>query len=313
MKSRSSRSPQEEMVVRRLAKGGFIMALKALSFPLYSVFRVKQFFWPDTRTTILVYHKISDLAEGLDAFWNVPPSLFARHMAYISQGGYTVLSLQAFYEHLRQRREPRPRSVVITFDDGYASVYRHAFPVLKRYGFPATIFLAAQYVGNGGRFWWDEPMARKRLDIGEEVRLLSWREIKEMQASGFITFGSHSMTHPHLGQLPKRAIEFELGQSKKVLEENLKQQVAFFAYPFGMKTYGDINDETAALLVEKGYSLACTSEMGRNGLNENLYLLKRMGIGREDSLDLFRAKLTGACDWLGTAQKTFQRLFKNIC
>jgi hypothetical protein len=97
------------------------------------------------------------------------------------------------------------------------------------------------------------------------------------------------------------------------MEENLKQPVTFFAYPFGMKSYGDINDETAELLVEKGYALACTSEMGRNGPDENIYLLKRMGIGREDSLDLFRAKLAGACDWLGAAQKNFQRVFKNVC
>ena len=301
------------MVARRIAKSAFITTLKALSRPLYGFFRVKQFFWPDSKTTILVYHKISDLTEGLDAFWNVPPSLFARHMAYISQGGHTVLSLQAFYDHLRQRREPPPRTVVITFDDGYASVYRHGFPLLKRYGFPATIFLAAQYAGNGSHFWWDEPVASQHPDLGEDVRLLSWGEIEEMQASGLITFGSHSMTHPHLGQLPRTAIEFELEHSKKVLEENLKRPVTFFAYPFGMKSYGDINEETTELLVEKGYILACTSEMGRNGLDENIYLLKRMGIGREDSLDLFRAKLMGGCDWLGTAQKAFQRIFKNVC
>jgi len=154
---------------------------------------------------------------------------------------------------------------------------------------------------------------KKRPDAGEEVRLLSWKEIEEMQSSGLISFGCHSMTHPHIAQLPRAEIEYELWQSKKLLENKLRKPVTFFAYPFGMKSYGDVNDQTASLLAEKGYTLACTSEIGRNRLNEDIYMLKRMGMGRDDSLNLFRAKLTGACDWVGAAQKTFQRVFKNVC
>jgi peptidoglycan/xylan/chitin deacetylase (PgdA/CDA1 family) len=302
----------KRMPVRHVLKTSFVTLLKALSCPLYGIFRLKYHLRPDDKIPILVYHKISDLTEGLDAFWNVPPSLFAHHMAYISGEGYSVLSLQEFYEYTRQGQEPAQRSVVVTFDDGYASVYKHAYPILKKYNFPATIFLTAGYTGNRHIYWWDQPLLKKRPEVREEVRLLSWEEIEEMQASGLVTFGSHSMSHPHLGELQKTIIEYELEQSKKVLENRLKQPVTFFAYPFGMKSYGDISDQTAELLAEKGYELACTSETGRNSLHENIYMLKRIGLGHDDSINLFRAKLTGAYDWVGLAQKTFQRTFKNI-
>jgi len=83
-----------------------------------------------------------------------------------------------------------------------------------------------------------------------------------------------------------------------------------FAYQFVKKEYGDVSDKTSQRLVMKGYVLACTSEIGRNSLQDDILMLKRIGITRLDSVSLTRAKLTGAYDWIGFAQRTFQHIFK---
>jgi peptidoglycan/xylan/chitin deacetylase (PgdA/CDA1 family) len=268
------------------------------------------FLWPDNKVPIITYHKITDSRDGTNALWDVSPPLFLEQMDYIAHYGFNVVSLQEFYDHWQQGRELPEKSVIITFDDGYAGVYKHAYPILRRYGFPATVFLTINYIGDGRPFWWDETIIEKRPELAEEFRPLSWEEIEEMRDSGLITFGSHTMSHPRLGRLSRSKIEYELEQSKRLLEERLKQNVGFFAYPFGTKGYGDVSDVTSQILVEKGYVLACTSEIGRNSLQDDILMLKRIGITRLDSVSLTRAKLTGAYDWVGFAQRAFQRVFK---
>jgi len=261
---------------------------------------------------ILVYHKITDMKQGLDAQWNVPPSMFADHMAYLDSEKFNVLSLSDFYSILRRRREMPPKPVVLTFDDGYASVYRHAYPVLKAFGFPATVFIAVDYVEKRRFFWWDRRVLERLPELHESLRMLSWSEILEMQSSGIVSFGSHTMTHPHLGTLPAEKIEYELATSKAVLEKRLERPVAFFAYPGGIPRYGDLSRETQQILIRCGYQLACTSVFGRNSFGHSAYALNRIGVGRTDTLPVFRAKISGVCDWLETAQAAFQQVFKNV-
>lgn len=299
------------MSARQLLKNAFIALMKHAALPLYGASQLKRRLWRDGKAAILVYHKISDLELGVDAFWNVPPSLFAQHMAYLAEKRFKVLSLEQLLAYIRLKRQLPENSVVLTFDDGYASVYRHAYPLLKRYGFPATVFLTGRYTGRNRLYWWDRQITTRRPDTLEEVRILSWDEIEEMQSSGLICFGSHSMSHNHLGQLSRRRVECELGTSRAYLERKLKKSVTFFAYPGGIRTYGDVSDETARVLAESGYELACTSETGRNGVGGNPYALKRIGMGRDDSLPLFRAKLAGGYDWVEWPQKAFHRMFKS--
>jgi len=296
---------------RSFLKNSFTKLMNTSAAPLYRIFKIKRRFLPDARIPILTYHKITDIDFGVDAFWNVPPSLFARHMACLAAEGFKVLALHELYDCISMKAEIPRDSVVLTFDDGYANVFRYAYPVLKEYGFPATIFLTGDYSGGKNLYWWDREVAERRPDLYEDVRVLNWDEIKEMQSSKLITFGSHSMSHQHLGQLPRPRIEYELRQSRAYLEKRLNQPVRFFAYPGGIRAYGDISEETDLLLVESGYQLACTSETGRNSLRDNLYALKRIGMGRNDSPSLFRAKLIGGYDWVKWPQRAFHGMFKN--
>ena len=295
---------------RRVFKNSFITFTRFTSPLFYGLFLAKKQVWRDSRVPILMYHKISNLTDDVEDMWNVPPTLFREHMDYIARNRFHVLSLLEFYDYMTSGKDMPENSVVITFDDGYEGVYRHAFPLLKEYKFPATIFLACD-LDTHPIFWWDEPLIKKRPHLREEVLPLSWEQIDEMKRSGYISFGSHTMSHPHLGRLPAEDIEYELGQSKKLLEEKLNEDIIFFAYPFGIRQYGDISDETARMVVEKGYKLACTSEIGRNKVGEDVFMLKRIGISHFDNLSSFRTKLVGAYDWVVVAQKTFQHMFKN--
>ncbi|MCE5336688.1 MAG: polysaccharide deacetylase family protein [Desulfobacteraceae bacterium] len=299
------------MSMRIFLKNCFVKFMDHAALPLYGAYELKNRLLTDSKAAILVYHKISDLEDGIDAFWNVSPALFARHMAYLAENGFNVLSLDQLCDHIARQTTMPEKSVVLTFDDGYANVYRHAYPVLREYGFPATIFLTGRYTGRNRLYWWDRQLTAEKPDMFDEVRTLAWSEIEEMQSSGLIAFGSHSMSHDHIGKLSPRRMEYELGTSRAYLERKLKRRVRYFAYPGGIREYGDVSDETARVLARSGYELACTSETGRNGLRESRYALKRIGMGRNDNIQLFRAKLVGGYDWVGYAQRAFHRVFKS--
>lgn len=299
------------MSLRSFLKASFITLMQKSASPLYSIFKLKRRFLPDAKVAILTYHKITNIDFGVDAFWSVPPSLFARHMAHLAEEGFKVLALQELLDGISGTVEIPGNCVVLTFDDGYANIFRHAFPILKKYGFPAAVFLTGHYTGGENLYWWDREIVESRSELYEELRTLNWDEIEEMKSSGLITFGSHSMSHDHLARLSRQRIEYELRESREYLEKRLNQPVRFFAYPGGIRAYGDISDETDLLLIKTGYQLACTSETGRNGLQENRYALKRIGLGRNDSTPLFRAKLIGGYDWVKWPQRAFHRMFKN--
>jgi peptidoglycan/xylan/chitin deacetylase (PgdA/CDA1 family) len=300
------------MVIRNFAKTAFLKLVPLILRPLYWMRQVKPVSESDGLVPILVYHKITNLREGLDAQWNVPPALFADQMAYLRSEKFSVLSLADFFTILRLQRKPPPKPIVITFDDGYAGVSRHAYPVLKAFGFPATVFVAVDYVEKQRLFWWDRRVLERLPEHHENLRMLNWSEILEMQSSDIVSFGSHTMTHPHLGTLPPEKIEYELAASKAILETRLGRPAHFFAYPGGIRRYGDLSRETEQILIRCGYHLACTSVFGRNGFGQSAYELKRIGIGRADTLPVFRAKVAGACDWMETAQSAFQQVFKNV-
>ncbi len=111
---------------------------------------------PDYRVAIIMYHKISTLTEGLDAEWNVSPTQFREQMTMLAGDEFNVISLEQFADCLASDRSPPRNAVVITFDDGYANVYQHAFPVLREFGLPATIFQTVQFAHEQRLFSWDE-------------------------------------------------------------------------------------------------------------------------------------------------------------
>jgi len=186
----------------------------------------------------LVYHKIGNRFE-----WGITRQRieqFERQMEFLKQQGYRSIRME---EAFREKSSKGSKEVLITFDDGYESVYNSVFPILQRHGFTACVFLITGYVGKYNE--WD-------VNWGRKFKHLSWDQIKEMKEYGF-SFGSHTVNHPDLTKLEKRFVEYELKRSKQMLEDRLSQEVDFLSFPFGK-----YNQEVEGLARDIGYRKAFT-------------------------------------------------------
>lgn len=210
-----------------------------------------------SRVPIFTFHAVDARASVI----SFPLKLFERGMASLHLNGFRTLTLNQAIDYL-QRRIPFPaRSFVITFDDGYQSVHRQAFPILQCYGFSATVFLT---VGESG----------KRLDLDSLPSLfnrsmLTWAEIREMQRCG-IEFGAHTLTHPDLTRLPVNRIQVEIVESKAIIENALGAPVPCFAYP-----YGRYNSSTREI-VRQHFRCACSDKLGLAHRSSDLFAIERV-------------------------------------
>src|SRR2546428_13966211 len=164
---------------------------------------------------ILVYHKIDRIPPGSRYPKNyVTPEQFAAQLVFLARHRYTSVNFTDYLAYRRRERVLPPRAIIITFDDGYRSNRTIALPLLRQYGFGATIFLVAAYVGKTNR--WD----------ADEIQepLLDAADVRAMQAVG-IDFGSHTATHARLATLrPVEALR-ELRTSRERLGELLGKPV----------------------------------------------------------------------------------------
>ncbi len=173
--------------------------------------------------SILCYHAVD---PGWRSAMSVPPEAFETHCAWLARRR-TVLPLDEAVGRLdRSFRLPRGL-VALTFDDGYASLFEHAAPALRRHRLPWTVFLVAQTLTPGGRTvdWVDDPPSWP-------LETLSTAQVLELQDAG-ATFGSHSLAHRDLTAIPEDECERDLRESREVLEDLLGRPVPQLAYPRG--------------------------------------------------------------------------------
>jgi peptidoglycan/xylan/chitin deacetylase (PgdA/CDA1 family) len=182
-------------------------------------------------------------------------------MAGLHEKGFLTLGLVEAADRLREGAPWPARSLVITFDDGYQSVYEEAFPVLDRYGMRATVFLAV------GQEASSEPSGRLPSLLGRPM--LSWSEIREMHSAG-ISFGAHTLTHPDLTEAAESRLEVEICQSKAMIEDALSTLVASFAYPYGRF------DQASLAIVRQNFACACSDKLGLVGPGSDPHILERV-------------------------------------
>ena len=206
---------------------------------------------------VLTFHAIDDQQSVI----SFPAGLFRRAMAQLSERGFRTLDLLEAVDRLRQGTPLPERSLVITFDDGYRSVYEEAWPVLEHYGMCATIFLT---VGERGK-----TDAGTRLPPLHGRSMLSWAEIGEMHSAG-IAVGAHTLTHVDLTQAPLDQIETEIRQSKRAIEEALGTSVESFAYPFGRL------DQRSLAIARQHFACACSDKMGLVSPDSDPHTLERV-------------------------------------
>lgn len=168
---------------------------------------------------ILVFHKIDSRFEwGLT---RITPKRFQRIMEFLYKEGYRSVSLEQVCTASQALPE---KSVVITFDDSYESIYSHAFPIMAEYGFTGTIFVITGYVGKKNH--WDVNLG------GITFSHLTWDQLRFLSKASF-EIGSHTVHHPDLTRIPLGVVEKELSDSKKMLEDQLGKAIRFISFPFG--------------------------------------------------------------------------------
>jgi peptidoglycan/xylan/chitin deacetylase (PgdA/CDA1 family) len=205
-------------------------------------------------------------------------------MRYLKCSGYETISLNEYVDYLMGGSESPEKRVVITFDDGFRNNYTEAFPILKKYGFIATIFISTDHVGNKSSWERDASIP--------ELPMLTWDEIKEMGGYG-INFESHACGHCYLSKLSRDEARYELIKSKTTIESKTGRKVEFFCHP-----YGDWSADTKRLAKECGYVAAFTRPgFSSVSSKEDLYDLKRIGTAQFSCLEDFKAGLLGTYDW----------------
>jgi peptidoglycan/xylan/chitin deacetylase (PgdA/CDA1 family) len=222
---------------------------------------------PRYAVPILMYH---DIGYGEGSFF-VTPENFNRQMEYIRKHGYEVISLDDLVSAIRDKRPLRGKKVVITFDDGYKNVLKYAYPVLKKYAFPATVFIITDFTGRKSAF-------------------LNWDEVTLMSRNG-IFFGSHTRSHKYLGgALSEKELQDELRGSKKAIEERTGVPADYLCYPVG-----GFNARVKVEAARAGYKGACTTNRGFARLNRDPYELKRIKVTNADTVKPFSfpVKLSG--------------------
>ena len=233
-----------------------------------------------SRLAILGFHKIGEPSDGSYPSWNyIPVPRFAEYLRLLQEEGWTGVDLDAFLAALSGAGGLPPKSVLITFDDGYRSTLTDALPQLLEFGFPAVVFVPTAFVG--GRNTFD-------AGIEPEEDICSWEELAELQRNG-VAVQAHGVTHAALSSLGEDAVRDELTGSKIQLEERLGSPVQVFAYP-----YGDAGHPLLQrLLPSLGYRAGCLYGGGPVSLADpalDAYRMPRVAVGPDsDLLSLLRA------------------------
>lgn len=213
---------------------------------------------------VLMYHSIM---YEKDNELRMPKEMFREQMKYLKDNGYTTLTFDELYDFLHNNKPVPQKSVVITFDDGYADNYTNAYPVLKEFGQRATIFMITSVVDKDSSY-------------------LTSSELKELDANG-IDIEAHTVGHDELSKLSYDAQLKTLKDSKGFLESCLNKNVKYMAYPFGK-----YNSSTIKAAEEAGYEMAFTTMGGWANKNNGIMTLNRVYISSKAPMSEFIYRLT---------------------
>ena len=216
---------------------------------------------PNSQVVVLCYHRFEGKAGGS---LSIEAAQLEEQMQKIKDAGLSVISMKDFLAWKRGEKSIPDKSVLITIDDGYMSAYEVAWPILKKYGYPFTMFVYLDYISKGGKS-------------------MTWQQLAEMRDAG-VEIGSHTVSHQDLRRKGKKATDHEsflkdeLERSKQVIEEKLGVRCATIAYPFGLH-----NEKVRAAVKAAGYEAGFTTYGKRLVQGADPYALGRYDVTTKDA------------------------------
>jgi Predicted xylanase/chitin deacetylase len=208
---------------------------------------------------ILYYHfiKAPEATTRIKGLYTTP-NHFDWQLKRLIKKGFTFIT---FEDVANKRYDVNKRNAILTFDDGCESSYVNAFPILKKYGIKAVVYVVAGSIGARNIVWKDN-------ENKDPLNILTKEQLVEMSNYG-IEIGSHLCDHVHLPRLSDKDKRHELVESKRLLEAELGRPIYSVAYPFG-----SYNDDTLKIAAEAGYQYGVTTKSGNNLQADNLELFR---------------------------------------
>lgn len=229
-------------------------------------------FLPPTKTLrvpILIYHYVEYVKDSKDTIrksLNITPYIFERQLTTLIDANFNFITARDLGEYLNGSRVLPERPVILTFDDGYGDFYTDVFPILKKYHVVATQYIVPGFIN--------------------KLNYMTTEEIREIQDSGLVEIGTHTMHHVNLAKVQHELALKEITNSKKELEEKYGIFVVSFAYP-----YGGFNEDVERIVKDAGFTNAVTTKGGIEVNQQNRFLLYRIHPGYRVGQELVNALL----------------------
>lgn len=207
----------------------------------------------NVKVPVLMYHNITKtLPQPYDPL-NVTPKDFEDQLRTLKEYGFQTITFKDYLEFVKGSKKLNPNVIILTFDDGYSSVYDYAYPMLKKYNMKATVFLIGSSI--------DSP------------NHLTWKQLEEMKETGVFSFQNHTYTHRILTRLPDKQIREEILKCKKLIERKLGEKVDTLAYPIGI-----YNSRVEKIAEKLGTKIMVTTKYGVNSKNTPLSQIQRIRV-----------------------------------
>ncbi|MDC2956448.1 polysaccharide deacetylase family protein [Streptomyces gilvifuscus] len=224
---------------------------------------------------ILMYHSVATAPNDATRALSVAPEAFSEQMALIDDLGLTPVTTGDLAAGWRSGRPLPLRPVLITFDDGYEGVHRHALPVLAKHGFAATLFVSTGWI-------------RGAYDAGGALdTMLDWDQVREIAAAD-VEIGGHSHTHPQLDQLDDERLRHELAHCRDIVTDALGTAPVSFAYPYGYSSR-----RVREAVRETGYAQALAVGNALARRRQGPYALQRVTVRRSTGIEEFERLVEG--------------------
>jgi len=204
---------------------------------------------------ILMYHYIqAPPGDGVVDGLSVSPEKFEEQLNDLYDAGYRFENLDYVYKKTKNESVEDDKKIILTFDDGYIDFYTSAFPIIKRNNIKATVFIIVNRVGQPG--------------------YMNWGHLKELDKTGLVTIGSHTLNHIALASASEEKIKEEVLKSKEILESELGHKVEYFCYP-----YGSYNLTVARQVESVGYIAAVSTVQGTSQTFFDRFWWQRIRVG----------------------------------